>query len=284
MPPFDTPVGIELTNYILGGLGGLSSWIAEHDTPEYCRRLRAGIPLAFPFTDIDPDFPEIPTIDDVNRQLNERDGVVWRISGSGGPSRPPVFVFADPCSVAPGPRPPALSVVMQTALPTVGAQVNPPGTNQGWSQPGRITAKDGLATTTGLLATGAPGLPQSWRLQGSSFAWIDLPDAAPVVGIEVHIHCRSISNAGGNVQDMEVQLLQGGIFGGDNKAVLGVNWPGDQVFRTQVFGADNDTWGRDWTGADLKAGFAVSFRVKTTAAALSVAEVDWIEVTAWYLV
>lgn len=49
----------------------------NHSMSEYCRRLRAGIPVAFPALVADPDFPALEILDQTNVDMNDADGVTW---------------------------------------------------------------------------------------------------------------------------------------------------------------------------------------------------------------
>lgn len=62
-----------------------------HSMSEYCRRLRAGLPIAFPALLPDPDFPGLDVLDQANVDMNDHDGAAW-VPGP-GPGVGLIFAF-----------------------------------------------------------------------------------------------------------------------------------------------------------------------------------------------
>lgn len=70
-------------------------WVDYHYAPEYCRRVRLGIPITFPAAAHDDDFPGLYELDQLNLAMNEDDEVDWNVSGNvagNGPLVGPDFV------------------------------------------------------------------------------------------------------------------------------------------------------------------------------------------------
>jgi hypothetical protein len=85
----------------------------------------------------------------------------------------------------------------------------------------------------------------------SDYGFSSIPDDAVVLGITLIL---TKSRAGhGTAADSLVSLVdENGDIIAENKAAAGI-WPAAQ---TIAYGDDGDTWGRSWTGADVK---SVSF-------------------------
>lgn len=77
--PYPAAVAQGLRNLLLGG-----PLFDAHLPPSYCERLRRGIPVAFPASAPDVDFPGLQELDDLNLQMNQDDGLTWVIDGRGG--------------------------------------------------------------------------------------------------------------------------------------------------------------------------------------------------------
>lgn len=87
LPPHrDRNIVLEATEFLVNAaLEG----IVNHYAPAYCYRLRLAIPIAFPATKPDLDFPGIVELDNLNRGLNERGNAEpWAISGRPGAGIP----------------------------------------------------------------------------------------------------------------------------------------------------------------------------------------------------
>lgn len=84
-------------DWVFGGLGEYLMEIARgeaagaaHSSAEYARRIRGGIPVAFP-TAGDPDYPGLEVLDALNVAINEANGVEWEAAGGTAP--PDAFLF-----------------------------------------------------------------------------------------------------------------------------------------------------------------------------------------------
>jgi hypothetical protein len=91
------------------------------------------------------------------------------------------------------------------------------------------------------------------------YGFASIPDSANVVGITLNI---SKSRTGpGSVFDSTVALVDAnGQMAPDNKALPGA-W---LTSSNTSYGGVNDTWGRSWTGADVKSSFGWVVVANTT--------------------
>lgn len=88
LPPQIDPNELQDQNESLNDLINGNA-IVTHLAPEYCRRLRLRIPLAFPAIKSDPDFPMIVELDSLNFDLNIYEELdPWEIDGRGGSGIP----------------------------------------------------------------------------------------------------------------------------------------------------------------------------------------------------
>jgi hypothetical protein len=89
------------------------------------------------------------------------------------------------------------------------------------------------------------GLTHYLRVTGYGFSTI--PDGAVVLGITLSV--RKNRSGPGSATDAVVSLVDPeGNLSPDNKAAAGT-WPANSIV---VYGGTNDTWGRSWTGAEVK--------------------------------
>lgn len=69
----------ELGEYLIEAIRS-GNWGLDHETQEYCRRLRAGIPVPFPAPNVDLDYPGLHTLDAINLDANNEEGITWEVS------------------------------------------------------------------------------------------------------------------------------------------------------------------------------------------------------------
>lgn len=114
--------------------------------------------------------------------------------------------------------------------------------NEDWANPTNATpSDDAYATSSFTLFTS----PFSDYLDVTAFPF-SIPGGAVIDGIVVDIERHS--DAGFTVFDVLVQLFQGGVASGDNKA-SGSPYPGSDTVET--YGGPADTWGLSWSAADI---------------------------------
>ncbi len=173
--------------------------------------------------------------------------------------------------------------VVQNALASVsgpnnvgtGANVSGVGTVN-WSNPGRITANDGLnATATINIVTNT-----TKYLQGTNYGFA-IPTDATINGIEVSIERKSsASTLGLSVNDNVVKLIKAGTIVGDNKK-LTADWL--TAMTVANYGGGADLWGTTWTPSEINASdFGVALSVNTDAILNRTASVNYIQVTITY--
>lgn len=93
MPP-DENSPLELLTFAIEAIE-TGIWVDFHYAPEYCRRIRLGIPIAFPSVAHDDDFPGLYELDQLNVEMNVDDEVNWNVLGTvsrTGPLISPDFV------------------------------------------------------------------------------------------------------------------------------------------------------------------------------------------------
>lgn len=103
----------ELGEYLIEAIR-TGNWGTDHETGEYARRLRAGIPVPFPAPNVDLDFPGLQTLDAINLDVNNEEGTVWEVS-------------TDPLEVAL-----LRAFLLRSVNPTAAADPNP---REGYSYP-----------------------------------------------------------------------------------------------------------------------------------------------------
>lgn len=119
-------------------------------------------------------------------------------------------------------------------------------------------------------------------LEAKGFGF-SIPEAAGICGIQVDIE-KSASSISlfATVKDQSIRLLKAGVAIGNNYATSS-NW--SSTDHSETYGGSNDTWGTDWTPADLNdPGFGVAFsaHIKALIALLPSARIDQIRVTVYY--
>ncbi len=107
---------------------------------------------------------------------------------------------------------------------------------------------------------------------------LDIPSGSQIDGIEVKIE-RSAETSTPVVRDEVAQLIAPTGPIGDNKADTTTNWPTTDTVKT--YGGSTDTWGRDWTAAEINSDkFGVRLQVRTKS--LDDARVDHIQIKVYY--
>ena len=113
-----------------------------------------------------------------------------------------------------------------------------------WTNPGSAVSCDGQSANV-RVPRFAGGGTNYLRVTGYGFA--NIPDSAVVLGIVLTISKDRLGP--GTATDSVVKLVDAaGHLSPDNKAAPGT-WPANS---TVTYGGVNDTWGRSWTGADVK--------------------------------
>jgi len=143
-----------------------------------------------------------------------------------------------------------------------------------WTNPGNITLADGVYAT----ATSSAG-NNTHYLQGSNYGF-SIPAGATINGITVNINGHKNGTGGGSYFSNIVELVKGGVIGGNNNASnQQLSNPSDSV---QTFGSVSDLWGQSWTATDINAsnfGVVASYQSATNTSSVSI---DYIQVTITY--
>lgn len=146
-----------------------------------------------------------------------------------------------------------------------------PGANN-WSDPTNCFASDDSRATVVLAPSDS-----SRFLKATSFGFA-VPGGATIDGIAVEIE-RSCSLVSDTISDAAVQIVKGGVAGGDDKSAAG-NWPSLEAYRS--YGGVADLWGLTWTAADVNdAGFGAAIAAQGGASG-GTARVDHVRVTVYY--
>lgn len=156
---------------------------------------------------------------------------------------------------------------------TVTTEVGPSGDN-GWTNPGNISADDG--TEARITAATYDAGDHSYRLKAQNFGF-SVPSDATIDGITVEIDRRDFA---GDAQDQEVRLFDAsGTLAGDDKQTA-TSWPATLAVAT--YGGASDTWTISPTPAMVNdADFGVALIVLANSANTDIA-VDFIRVTVHY--
>lgn len=78
----------EITNFLGNQIASLELIPSTHNTSEYGRRIRGGIPVRFPATMPDVDFPGLFELDNLQLEMNQDDGIEWTVDGRNAVSLP----------------------------------------------------------------------------------------------------------------------------------------------------------------------------------------------------
>lgn len=113
-----------------------------------------------------------------------------------------------------------------------------------------------------FFATASAGFPYvTEQLQATDFSDFAIPLGAIIRGIVFSTNKTTTDTT--NSIDNTVQLMQGGVAVGDNKADLINGWPSPAAVTS--YGASNDLWGVSWTPSDINdSGFGVLLAGETT--------------------
>lgn len=106
-----------------------------------------------------------------------------------------------------------------------------------------------------------------------------VPTGATIDGITVEVE-RSQSGTGTSIEDVTVQMIDGGSASGDNLAKVGVSWPASDA--TAEYGGPSTSWGVSWTVAKVNAtNFGVRLQVKGDVG-VDTARIDHVTITVHY--
>jgi Tfp pilus assembly protein PilX len=151
---------------------------------------------------------------------------------------------------------------------------NLPDNGTGWTDSDEIRSNDGDFAYTSVSGGGS-----SANLDASDFDF-DIPSNATITGIRVRVERQA--SATSSINDRDVMLLKNGTAVGTDKAAAG-NWGTSQTIVT--YGGTGDLWGTTWTPADFNdSDFGLRFRVNNASGSSRTANVDWVEVLAYYTV
>jgi uncharacterized repeat protein (TIGR02543 family) len=177
---------------------------------------------------------------------------------------------------------PALAADTGAKVPGTAVSTPTSGAGYPWTpSSGNLTAS--VQTDDDITAwSGIGAVNKSRTLQLTNFGF-SMPNASTINGIKVEIN--RWKNSGypyGVIQDMNVQLYQDGVLGGNNKAVSG-NWS-QNTATVATYGGSTDTWGRTWTAAQIKSSaFGLGFQVQNTDGTRAAnAYVDYVKITVYY--
>ena len=162
-----------------------------------------------------------------------------------------------------------------TGLVSPGTAVN--DNSQGGIQWNGLTsalASDDARATSAVVS----GLPDTSLLKVTNFGF-SVPDEASILGIEVSIERRK--SGVGEGRDDVLQAVKGGSLAGDDRAST-TPWPTSDG--TAVYGGSADTWGEQWTPADVNdTAFGVALSARLTSGSSGTFEVDHIQIRVFYL-
>jgi hypothetical protein len=146
-----------------------------------------------------------------------------------------------------------------------------------WSNPGNITANDGVKAQVGLGASGA-----SNELQGTNFGFA-IPTGSTINGITVEIWKQALTGPG-NPTDVDVTILKGGVATGTNLGHTGAGNGWLSAGAIDTYGGVSNLWGTTWAPADINStSFGVRIScVEWTGGATTTAAVDFIRITITY--
>lgn len=86
-------------------------------------------------------------------------------------------------------------------------------------------------------------------LQGSSYGFT-IPSGSTIHGITVVINRQSSGADFPYLNDYQVSLVKDGVITGENKAVIGSDWP-HSTFEAATYGSADDLWGISWTAEEI---------------------------------
>jgi hypothetical protein len=173
------------------------------------------------------------------------------------------------------PAQPAMAFNEGPYNPGVGSNVPAIGT-VAWQNPGEIV-NPGLPYATATLTQGSL---YSNYLQGTDYGF-NIPDAAPIMGIEVQVNHR-VDDHNAGIMDNEVRLVKEGAIVGENRAIP-EPWP--VAFTLATYGGPSDLWGTAWTPAEINSpdfGVALAAFRSNNGSNLRQAVVDSMQVTVYY--
>lgn len=79
--PEEIATPLEITTFLVDQISSLELIPTGHNTSEYGRRIRGGIPVRFPATGPDVDFPGLFELDNLQLDMNGDDGIEWTVDG-----------------------------------------------------------------------------------------------------------------------------------------------------------------------------------------------------------
>lgn len=158
---------------------------------------------------------------------------------------------------------------------SAGAGANQTGVGTvAWSNPENVAQSDDTYATAFLFAGGG-----TYHLVCSSFGF-SIPSGATIDGIVAEVEQAQITGSPGNLADLEIKIVKGGVIGATNKAAN--VWPDVDAYA--VYGGSSDLWGEEWTAEDVNAsGFGVAVSALSVSVKGAVtAAVDHVRMTVYY--
>jgi len=151
------------------------------------------------------------------------------------------------------------------------------GAGSAWTNPGNITTAGSPYATVGLTSSS-----DSQILRASNFGF-NIPANAIINGVVVTIN-KMVNNTGGTRADVIVQLYNAsGTLVGDNKAIIGTNWPAS--LSDVIYGGLGDTWNAGLTATDINSpNFGVAQSAKCNGTTTRTFTVDYIQISVTYTI